>query len=141
MKDQTTKDQEAKPQMPQGVEFLPKTLRRCAQALECFDDGPADPAVTMHEAANAIDAYRADLTALRAAVPQWQPIETAPKDGTPVLVWESEYGREALTAAYIEFTDPPPDGYHSGWFDRVHGHSELQPTHWMPLPHPPTESK
>ncbi|MGY3359715.1 hypothetical protein ACVWZK_006378 [Bradyrhizobium sp. GM0.4] len=61
---------------------------------------------------------------------KWQPIETAPKDGTPVLL-----------------------GF-PGYFHAMHGHHEdgvwgqldsdfgfehlpTQPTHWMPLPAPP----
>lgn len=49
----------------------------------------------------------------------WQPIETAPKDGTPVLTWD---GAECMVLAYYD--DGTPDYY--------------QPTHWMPLPHPPS---
>jgi hypothetical protein len=48
---------------------------------------------------------------------EWQPIETAPRDGTRVLLWDG--GPEA----YI--------GYWSGdsWIS--------YPSHWMPLPDPP----
>lgn len=66
----------------------------------------------------------------------WQPIETAPKDGTRFLgandegisitswsdMWNGTWTDEAST------TD---DGH--GWY----GHDNWIPTHWMPLPEPP----
>lgn len=56
----------------------------------------------------------------------WFPIETAPKDGTDVLVWD-----KAFVIAYYETHIPPP---------RWRSTDEmipLEPTHWMPLPEPP----
>lgn len=86
----------------------------------------------------------------------WQPIETAPLDGTPVLLfirghcvveanfspgfWSDhhEYGREyngpvwvcADDTFQVEVEEVPPEygGMHHG-----------QATHWMPLPAPPTQ--
>lgn len=61
----------------------------------------------------------------------WQPIQTAPKDGTVVLVWsEGDYH----LASYI-------DGPVPGWLQKdacfvLSGHME-PPTHWRPLPLPP----
>ena len=67
----------------------------------------------------------------------WQPISTAPKDGTPVLVWDS--GCEAMLIAWF--------GKHShvplyGWVygaDVIGGEEvdSCEPTYWMPLPEPP----
>ena len=59
---------------------------------------------------------------------EWKPIETAPKDGTEILVWD-KWDR---TAAYWSEVDKI-------W--RVAGALEddlATPTHWMPLPDPPT---
>jgi hypothetical protein len=56
----------------------------------------------------------------------WQPIETAPKDGTRVLIYEpnTEEGGSVLLGKY-------EDGqWHDLDFNR-------NPTHWMPLPEPP----
>jgi hypothetical protein len=80
---------------------------------------------------------------------QWQPIETAPKDGTPVLLWERDetHDADAITiGAYVDFAcievrdfqRQEPGSYRSGWYDNIQGHCELQPTHWMPLPSPPS---
>ena len=74
--------------------------------------------------------------------PIWQPIETAPKDGTEVLVgWYSEKGHfenhvwqhkgwlwEWAVASYE--TDR--------WSDWECSLAE-EPTHWMPLPPPPSD--
>lgn len=56
----------------------------------------------------------------------WQPIETAPKDGIDVLLFED--GKQYV-ASWSETA--------GGQFfnDAEHQHN---PTHWMPLPKPPT---
>lgn len=75
---------------------------------------------------------------LSAGLGAWQPIETAPKDGTTVIVFV------------------PPGKYHSGrtvtvrWTERDIGYWHVddgkrgpfplrggEPTHWMPLPEAP----
>jgi hypothetical protein len=59
---------------------------------------------------------------------EWQPIETAPKDGTFILVYG--YG----------------DYHHAFWLDQGNGFwfsiddSLVDPTHWMPLPSPPGDA-
>lgn len=60
----------------------------------------------------------------------WQPIETAPKDGTFILGWHPAlswpHGRQDVVAW---------DETHLHWTD---GCFEVSwPTHWMPLPEPP----
>ncbi len=70
----------------------------------------------------------------------WQPIETAPLDGTSVLVWD---GRSVSSArAFPNEWDNRGDECGWSWcpsensFDSSpHGIGE--PTHWMPLPEPP----
>lgn len=77
--------------------------------------------------------------------PQWQPIETAPKDGTRIMLWE-------------QYSDVPFVGW---WLDRgwtvSHEHVDAEGgwegaivvdaihqemiTHWMPLPIPPQVTK
>lgn len=73
----------------------------------------------------------------------WQEIETAPKDGTAVLLWDADLEDaphyEPVIGHFVDFESVggAPDGYHSGWYDNVSGRVELRPTHWMPLPDPP----
>lgn len=63
--------------------------------------------------------------ALLAAIPRWRPIETAPRDGDPVLVW-------MLASGHCAIASWRPEGWHvSGW--------KISPTHWMPLPAAPKE--
>jgi len=65
----------------------------------------------------------------------WQPIETAPKDGTLVLVFEASQGvAVACQNGETWYLDVPwnaPDL--SQDFSMYYA-----PTHWMPLPPPPT---
>lgn len=61
----------------------------------------------------------------------WQPIETAPKDGTPVLVWD---GSDAMVSYWSNVTGLDGDGEWHTW-----ALCAEQPTHWMPLPQPPKE--
>jgi len=60
---------------------------------------------------------------------EWRPIETAPKNGDWVLIYQG--GQEVTLAWYCDADGPS----HGVWFDqRDNGYS---PTHWMPLPDPP----
>lgn len=72
---------------------------------------------------------------------EWQPIETAPKDGTKILVWTHHdevevsewYESKGETYEPVEGTEyfrPVTKVYHSGWNGNT-------PTHWMPLPEAP----
>ena len=70
---------------------------------------------------------------------EWQPIETAPKDGTAVLMVDAN---EQVVAKWME----PLEGGEGGWvmfrkLDFSFGNALAilfpNPTHWMPLPYPP----
>jgi hypothetical protein len=68
-------------------------------------------------------------------VNEWQPIETAPRDGTAVLVTNGETQRVAWTQR------PKEDGDYLVWtyyVTRAGGAATMvEPTHWMPLPELP----
>lgn len=59
----------------------------------------------------------------------WQPIETAPKDGKDVLV----FTHNGLVR--LAFYDKALGGVWSSW----PGRNQCTPTHWMPLPAPPEQ--
>lgn len=98
------------------------------------------------------DEIRADLTMLAAApaaAPAWQPIETAPKDGSLFLCWvlavrygetdEGQQYQEDVSQAdfcHWQSHDDAPDG---GWFEPCCGQigDGQDVTHWMPLPAAP----
>jgi hypothetical protein len=70
----------------------------------------------------------------------WHPIETAPRDGTEVLVCRT-YAHNRPEYAVAHNYD---DG--NGWRDvgdigwaGMYGGEDNQPTHWMPLPPPPVQ--
>lgn len=109
---------------------------------------------------SAIDAQAAEIAALRQP---WQPIETAPKDGTWIVAWRGAAGTghhdPMLIVRWHQFdTDDEggwswPDSPYDVWTDsgrqRADTHVEEgeayfvedsggEPfTHWMPLPAPP----
>lgn len=67
----------------------------------------------------------------------WQPIETAPRDGTPLLGFVPSYyqGKGGICLLIWLKNAREPDGH---WYD---GHAfKTDPTHWMPLPEPPKET-
>jgi hypothetical protein len=63
----------------------------------------------------------------------WQPIETAPRDGTWFLAF-GKHSRDRCTMMVICW-DGDPD-----WVSADDGYRPyLSPTHWMPLPNPPKQ--
>ena len=64
----------------------------------------------------------------------WQPIETAPKDGTDILIGGDHGYSGGVLQAEWGITRL---GHPAGWVD-MEGDT-YNPTHWMPLPAAPTE--
>lgn len=56
----------------------------------------------------------------------WQPIETAPRDGTRVLTFRRDFSESYAVAWFGR----------GGWIP-VNGSAWPEPTHWAPLPEPP----
>jgi len=83
--------------------------------------------------------------------PEWQPIETAPKDGTPVDLWL--VSNETCDIDFYSPTASKLQGRSTDWVWEKRGPNsanwyplgglgyplgpEVTPTHWMPLPVPP----
>tara|TARA_R110000868_G_scaffold99334_1_gene273432 strand:+ start:1300 stop:1947 length:648 start_codon:yes stop_codon:yes gene_type:complete len=86
--------------------------------------------------------------ALAKQVPQWQPIETAPKDGTWILVGggetdDEEEARGIAVASWTRELNGSVGDRYARWqfavYDGGHYGNYINPTHWMPLPQPPQE--
>ncbi|MCZ4331051.1 DUF551 domain-containing protein [Castellaniella denitrificans] len=107
-------------------------LRDLLAILE--DDVGAVPILLDH-----IEAQSAEIARLN-AIQAWQPIETAPKDGTAILLGSSD-------GAWIAKYDPVyPSGYRpkNPWFSLMLNRDYMgrvpnaKPTHWMSLPAAPS---
>lgn len=74
------------------------------------------------------------------AVSEWQPIETAPKVGTIIVAgpgWMATSSTPPSSGLFWT-THPPLSGQRP--YDLTSGMSQW-PTHWMPLPAPPSVGK
>jgi hypothetical protein len=76
---------------------------------------------------DARELWRKDARAALEAADTWQPIKTAPTDGSLFLVWAPEY--VGLPSIYSLCAYHPDAGF---CIDELR-----EPTHWMPLPEPP----
>jgi hypothetical protein len=63
---------------------------------------------------------------------KWQPISTAPKDGTKILIFEAEAGAPGTVKVSCWRDDTIPIGWTG---------SEHAPSYWLPLPPPPNNAK
>jgi hypothetical protein len=66
----------------------------------------------------------------------WQPIETAPKDGTRVIIVLDECNQERWVDI-AKYGKERPLGCHTNWQNGYGQGYSWRPTHWMPLPKPP----
>ena len=71
----------------------------------------------------------------------WQPIETAPKDGTSILLcvapFEPLVGHFDEELGWVDFVDEFDNSRRALWIENG---EQYAPTHWMPLPPPPAGS-
>lgn len=87
----------------------------------------------------------------------WQPIKTAPRDGSRILIWKNPW-RYPVSAKWSEDINAPydkwgengwQDGAYVGWLisdcEEDYWYTEWEeknaPTHWKPLPAPPIVSE
>ena len=76
----------------------------------------------------------------------WQPIETAPKDGTVILVYEKPWGFHPdhlfNSTHVVRWFDGERNGWGRGWMIAEYqnlGKNLTAPLFWMPLPEPPDQ--
>lgn len=120
-----TDDREARKKARESI----KAAHASCEAGECPLARMA-PCVCENDSKAAIDAYKAAL--LETGAGKWEPIETAPKDGT--IVWVFEPAEETPGYQTSAFYGPEPLKWlewNNGWGRRI------EPTYWQPLPNPP----
>jgi len=75
-------------------------------------------------------------------VSKWQPIETAPKDGTPILAccggYDEEHSRGSWPMTVYYGTYHPNSPGKKEWRDHS-GHKRPYLEYWMPLPPTPED--
>lgn len=81
-------------------------------------------------------AYRAPLAAGAISKQEWLPIESAPKDGTYILCAHASGHINIL-----QFSGNASDLSCPAWRKDCYTGQTWKPTHWMPLPKPPTIKK
>jgi len=116
------------------------------QFVACHPSRVSNPiAHNMEFIAAARNAMPALSRLLEAGVPEgWQPIETAPKDGTQILIASGRWINKASWDDNAQFGNN--EGIKPGWVihdceDYFYSVATDSATHWMPLPHPPSEGK
>jgi len=64
---------------------------------------------------------------------EWRQIETAPKDGTRILLWPmgNKHSRHVRSGYWHQPANPEAPGF---WMPGAG-----RPTHWQPLPEPPSD--
>jgi hypothetical protein len=75
----------------------------------------------------------------RKPMTEWQPIETAPKDGTYILLGSTDGAWVASYKPVYQSGYRPEDPWHSMMLNHEHmgRYPKAKPTHWQPLPLPP----
>ena len=106
----------------------------------------------MNEFARAIE--QAVLQSPEVQALRWRPIDTAPMDGSTILIgrfnshgkWRTMRG-QWMGEEYIAENWEDPDDVEPGWFETSVEADEtpncwriIEPTHWMPLPAPPADA-
>lgn len=74
---------------------------------------------------------RADL------IPQWRPIEEAPKDGSWFMGWDPDQENEFPAACALPMQWSHEDKQFVRWYASGGGWENVNPTHFMPLPQGP----
>ena len=100
---------------------------------------------TPRELADAILAAFFPAPAPVVTLDSWQPMETAPKDRTSILVMYMHIDTQIVHNAFYIATDVVDDSKEAGWWTYLHSevsriklHDWMTPTYWMPIPPAPT---
>jgi hypothetical protein len=70
---------------------------------------------------------------------QWEPIDTAPKDGREVLLYFPDLYRSIQIGSKISDQNDKPMSWSGSWPSLHLLEDRPRPTHWMPLPESPND--
>ena len=105
-----------------------------AERAECTDDD--DFRIDLEDRLKTIaETARAALAAEEES--GWRTMDSAPKDGTDVLVWRGNRRLGARPQGVVRACWWQPTRYEGKWVT-VPGLHGIKPTHWRPLPPPPS---
>lgn len=104
---------------------------------------------TVKSMASDLLSTRADLAAAREELERYKkfvPVETAPKDGSYILLLEKgEINKAAWLGDYVNYPGSKPIKrwcVYGSWQDEQGGHEVVdEPEGWMPLPLPPKDGE
>lgn len=120
------------------TENLIGNLRLCAKTMPPFTEQAslffnevADRLAELDDENKRLLGLVSDCMSLDVSV--WQPIETAPKDGTQFLAWVGEGWNGRMPFVITSWR-----GYWVNEFGNGCAVENFAPTHWMPLPPPPS---
>jgi len=123
-------------------------IRDLTGGKEWFHEFDRNTQHTLELFIEAMDKVKADIldslpsTALQAPVrevPGWQPIETAPKDGSEILLWlPAPYNRIAK-ARWFDLWENWQEGEFPSYCDEYCGIGSALPTLYQPLPADPVQ--
>lgn len=130
---------------PEQARGLARAAREDVKNAIEQDEKMVVRAIVVPSLCRALDALAARVEELEAAQ-AWRPIETAPKDGTPILAWQEGWGaRETRSLTYMPGSPGYADGRKDRWWawvepvgNKAH---RWRPTRWLPLLPPPPEEK
>lgn len=80
---------------------------------------------------------RGNLSVIKDVKNEWQPIETAPRDGTEVFAvarFDGSYCKNRYHGHYTKFENEK-------WVISGTRRQKFRPTHWMPIPAPPKKEE
>lgn len=133
------------------MQYIDGARKKQAEVMaecECYDIARTDQEIVIGKLLGFIDALLSSFPALQdhegAAARGWMPIETAPKDGRDILGFVPSdifpegkvvilSWREDDNVHEFAWLDHSYDDFSTGWAS-----TPYDPTHWMPLPAPPS---
>lgn len=119
------------------LERWKKALEPVVEAMNRLRD-PLPQRFTVSVDANACAAARQTLAEIDAAIADaqagdgWRTMDSAPRDGSPIV--SIGFRTEPRIVKYVA----PLSSRSPGWWATAPGRWDFRPTHWMPLPPPPT---